>query len=116
MDLYRELEVDPAATTKTIDAAWKSLLKRHHPDVAADADGALERVKRLNLAHEWLGDRVKRELYDRSRRRPRVVVTPRATDPIDRFRQRNRTPMTVSPRPASAAAPAAADPSAASPA
>ena len=36
IDLYRELEVDPSATTETIDAAWKSLLKRLHPDVSSD--------------------------------------------------------------------------------
>jgi hypothetical protein len=73
IDLYRELEVDPAATTGTIEAAWKSLLKRHHPDVAADHDAADERVKRINLAHEWLTDPRRRDVYDRSRRRPTVV-------------------------------------------
>ena len=75
IDLYRELEVDPSATAKTIDAAWKSLLKRYHPDVAA-SEGALERVKRINLAHDWLGDPEKRAQYDRTRRRPTVVRIP----------------------------------------
>ena len=95
IDLYRELEVDPAASAETIDAAWKSLLKRHHPDVTSDAGAAHERVKRLNLAHEWLSDPERRALYDRSRRRPGVVVVPRVPrSPAGR------------PRPASAAAPA----------
>lgn len=75
-DLYRELEVDPAASAETIDAAWKSLLKRLHPDVAGDL-AAAERVKRLNLAREWLADPDKRARYDRARRRPGVVVVPR---------------------------------------
>ena len=87
LDLYRELEVDPAASIETIDAAWKSLLKRHHPDVTADAGAAHERVKRLNLAHEWLSDPERRALYDRSRRRPGVVVVPRVpTSPGGRSR------------------------------
>jgi hypothetical protein len=77
-DLYRELEVDPAASSETIDAAWKSLLKRLHPDVAGDATAA-DRVKRLNLAHEWLADPEKRARYDRQRRRPGVYVVPRPT-------------------------------------
>jgi len=95
VDLYRQLEVDPAASVETIDAAWKSLLKRHHPDVTADAGAAHERVKRLNLAHEWLSDPERRALYDRSRRRPGVVVVPRVPNsPAGR------------PRPAPAAPPA----------
>ena len=79
IDLYRELEVDPAASTETIDAAWKSLLKRHHPDVAADPAAAHERVKRLNLAHEWLADPHRRAMYDGSRRRPGVLMVPRSS-------------------------------------
>src|SRR4029079_1892057 len=73
--LYRELEVDPSATFETIDAAWKSLLKRHHPDVSTEADTAHERVKRLNLAHEWLSDPKLRRQYDRTRRQPTVIST-----------------------------------------
>lgn len=61
-DLYRELEVDSEATTETIDAAWRSLVKRHHPDLHSDA-GA-ERTGRLNIAHEWLTDPVRRAQYD----------------------------------------------------
>ena len=96
IDLYRELEVDPAATAETIDAAWKSLLKRHHPDVASDRTAAVERVKRLNLAHEWLADPGRRAMYDASRRRPGVIVLPRPERPAD-HRRTQRTARTVSP-------------------
>jgi len=68
IDLYRELEVDSGATAETIDAAWKSLVKRHHPDVAADPQ-AIEKIKLLNLAHEWLGDPQRRAMYDVGRYR-----------------------------------------------
>jgi curved DNA-binding protein CbpA len=103
VDLYRELEVDPAATAETIDAAWKSLLKRYHPDVASNPAATLERVKRLNLAHEWLSDAGLREMYDRTRRRPTVIAGPgsgRGRGPG----ARTRTP---TPSPVSAAADAA---------
>lgn len=67
-DLYRELEVDPSATADTIDAAWRSLVKRYHPDAVGDDVHARERIRRLNLAHDWLGDPMRRASYDRHRR------------------------------------------------
>ncbi len=67
-DLYRELEVDASATTETIEAAWRSLAKRHHPDITGTAPDP-ERIKRLNLAHDWLVDPQLRGRYDESRSR-----------------------------------------------
>ena len=64
-DLYRELELDPSATPETIDAAWRSLVKQHHPDVNASASGA--RIRRLNVAHDWLSDPALRARYDATR-------------------------------------------------
>ena len=64
-DLYRELEVDPGASTETIEAAYRSLMKRHHPDRAGPS--GLARTKRLNLAREWLVDRERRARYDATR-------------------------------------------------
>ena len=32
------------------------MIKRHHPDVAADQLAATARVKRLNVARHWLSD------------------------------------------------------------
>jgi hypothetical protein len=84
-DLYAELEVSPSATTPTIDAAWKSLMKRNHPDLGGAR--AAGRTVRLNIAHDWLTDPVRRSRYDdelrtRSRTVPgdpgvgRVAATP----------------------------------------
>jgi hypothetical protein len=67
-DLYRELEVDPNATTETIDAAWRSLAKRYHPDLGGQTFDP-ERIKRLNLAHDWLADPALRRRYDEDRTR-----------------------------------------------
>ena len=66
-DPYKELEVDPAASRETIDAAWKALLKRHHPDRAQEPDGALVKAKRLNQAHDLLTDPARRAAYDLER-------------------------------------------------
>jgi hypothetical protein len=71
LDLYRELGVDPTASTETIEAAYRSLMKRHHPDRAGPA--GLARSKRLNLAREWLVDRERRTRYDAARQSLRVA-------------------------------------------
>lgn len=71
-DLYRDLEIDPAASFETIEAAWRSLVRRNHPDTAGDEAAATERVKRLNVAHDWLSNAEKRAEYDRTRRAPLI--------------------------------------------
>src|SRR4051812_44235289 len=64
-DLYARLEVPRDATFEAIEIAWRALLKRHHPDVAG-SDG-LELAKRINIAHDWLGDPHLRARYDEER-------------------------------------------------
>jgi serine/threonine protein kinase len=62
-DLYQVLEVHPKARTSVIDAAYRTLMKEHHPDVGAS--GLI--AKDLNEAHEVLTDFLKRRDYDRSK-------------------------------------------------
>ncbi len=64
-DLYARLEISVDASPEAIEVAWRSLLRRHHPDVAG-ATG-LERSKRINVAHDWLSDATLRARYDRER-------------------------------------------------
>jgi len=66
-DLYARLEVGFDASPEAIELAWRALLKQHHPDVAGDGDAALERAKRINVAHDWLADVALRARYDRER-------------------------------------------------
>ena len=66
-DLYARLEVGVNASPEAIELAWRALLKQHHPDVAGDDDAALERAKRINVAHDWLSDPSQRARYDRER-------------------------------------------------
>jgi len=55
-DLYATLQLTPDASPEAIDLAWRALLKRHHPDVAGEGAAALDRAKRINVAHDWLSD------------------------------------------------------------
>lgn len=66
-DLYARLEVSLDASPEAIELAWRALLKRHHPDVAGDGVAALERAKRINVAHDWLSDPDLRARYDEER-------------------------------------------------
>jgi curved DNA-binding protein CbpA len=59
-DHYRVLQVDPVADAEVIQAAYRVLARRHHPDLSGD-DGAM---KRLNAAWEILGNPQKRKAYD----------------------------------------------------
>lgn len=61
-DLYAELEVSERASAETIQAAFRSLQMRNHPDRAGP--GAADRSVRLNVAREWLTDDARRARYD----------------------------------------------------
>src|SRR4051812_31125904 len=71
-DLYARLELPVDASFEAIEGAWRALLQQHHPDGARAPPAAVERAKRINVAHDWLSDRELRATYDRERhpRRP----------------------------------------------
>lgn len=69
-DLYARLEVPPDASFEAVEIAWRALLKRHHPDIAGPE--TLELAKRINIAHDWLGNPQLRARYDLERRLPHV--------------------------------------------
>jgi curved DNA-binding protein CbpA len=62
-DHYRVLQVDPSADLEVIQAAYRVLARRFHPDHAGN-DAAM---KRLNAAWEVLQDPNRRSEYDRKR-------------------------------------------------
>ena len=62
-DLYRVLQVDPAASPLVIQAAYRVLARIFHPDVEGDD----EQMKRINHAWGILGDPRSRVEYDRER-------------------------------------------------
>lgn len=76
-DLYRELEVHPDASPETIEAAWRSLAKRNHPD--ANPTIGIDRIRRMNIAHDWLSDPALRARYDSMRKQHRKRTPPKAS-------------------------------------
>ncbi len=65
-DYYRILQVDPLADPEVIEAAYKKLSKKYHPDISKDKN-AEEIMKRINLAYGVLRDDKKREAYNMGR-------------------------------------------------
>ncbi len=67
MNLYDILGVSKTATNSEIKKAYKSLVKKYHPDVfEGNKDLAESKIKEINDAYDTLSDPVLREEYDRS--------------------------------------------------
>ena len=65
MDYYAILGVTLDAETIVIDAAYKALVKKYHPDVwRGDKQYADEKIKSINEAYSVLSDPEKRKKYD----------------------------------------------------
>jgi curved DNA-binding protein CbpA len=67
-DPYKVLQVDPEAEDEVIEAAYKRLARKYHPDVSPDP-ASVERMVRINQAWEMLRDPVRRAAVDRARAR-----------------------------------------------
>src|SRR5262249_59337592 len=63
--LYEILQVDPRAEPEVLEAAYRRLARKYHPDVSGTDDSA-QRMKELNAAYQVLKDPVKRADYDRA--------------------------------------------------
>lgn len=66
-DFYRTLQVDPAAEPAVIQAAYRRLAARYHPDVARRGEPDAERMAELNAAYAVLSDPAARARYDAAR-------------------------------------------------
>lgn len=66
-DYYEILQVSPDAEQEVIEAAYRRLARKYHPDVNRDAR-AVERMRQLNEAFEILGDPAKRADYEAGRK------------------------------------------------
>jgi hypothetical protein len=62
---YQVLQVDPAADPEVIDAAFRRLARKYHPDTSTDPD-ASSRMREILEAKEILADPDRRLRYDRS--------------------------------------------------
>jgi DnaJ-class molecular chaperone len=75
-DYYAVLEVPPGASPEAVQAAYRALCKKYHPDMGLP-DASSERMVLLNEAYSVLGDKERRRDYDtRYLRAPGVRVRP----------------------------------------
>ncbi len=65
-DPYKTLQVDPEAEPEVIEAAYRRLARKYHPDVAPGPD-AQARMVQINGAWELLRDPTSRAAVDRAR-------------------------------------------------
>jgi curved DNA-binding protein CbpA len=70
-DPYKVLQVDPEAEDEVIQAAYRRLAQKYHPDRAAGTE-AVERMVALNAAWELIGEPDRRAAYDHEVGRRRV--------------------------------------------
>ena len=66
LDPYKVLQVDSEAEDEVIQAAYRRLAQKYHPDRAPDAESA-QRMIRINAAWEVLRDPVRRAAHDAAR-------------------------------------------------
>jgi hypothetical protein len=98
-DYYAVLGLNPHADDVVVHAAWKALLRKHHPDTNAGPHAA-ERARAINEAFAVLGKPDARADYDRAHGgRPIIAPHRQAPQPAPVFR-------TVPPRRAGIAGPA----------
>ena len=67
-DLYEQIEVSPNASSDVIQAAYRRLARRHHPDSSTDPDAA--RMVKINIAYGTLSSAELRRAYDMWRADP----------------------------------------------
>jgi len=77
-DYYLILGVSRTATSEEIDAAFRKLARKYHPDLRPEEEDAAAQFKSAAEAHEVLSNVEKRREYDRAhgRRKRRVTVGP----------------------------------------
>src|SRR5262245_37928207 len=76
VDLYEILQVSPNAEQEVIEAAYRRLAQKYHPDVNRSPE-ASERMTAINRAYEVISDPERRARYDVSRAQ-RAKPPPRA--------------------------------------
>ena len=68
IDAYKVLQVDSEAEDEVIQAAYRRLAQKYHPDVVGPGSSSDGRMASINKAYEILRDPVRRRAYDRERR------------------------------------------------
>ncbi len=112
-DYYRVLQVHEEAEAEVVQAAYRTLSKKYHPDTNKEP-GAEERMKQLNEAYAILSDDSLRSDYDRQRHsskrsstattsaepkpRPARKAKPKDWDKDDTYQSSSRDETAANPR------------------
>jgi hypothetical protein len=75
VDYYKVLQVDPSAEPEVIEAAYRALSKKYHPDINRTPE-AQSRMSQINTAYDVLGDPSKRRDYNSIRESLNRYVRP----------------------------------------
>lgn len=67
MDYYKVLEIPKEARETDIKKAYRRLSKKYHPDANPGNVQAEKRFMEISEAYSVLGDKEKRQVYDRQR-------------------------------------------------
>jgi curved DNA-binding protein CbpA len=73
-DPYKILQVDPEAEDEVIQAAYRRLAQKYHPDRSA-GQAAIDRMVAINAAWEAIGDPQRRASFDQARKGPPTQAT-----------------------------------------
>ncbi len=84
---YKVLQVDPSAEPEIIEASFRRLMKKYHPDAAPSDEWALsqsnEKAREIIEAYETLSDEGRRKEYDAALRDRSLISTAAAFDNAD---------------------------------
>ncbi len=69
-DPYKILQVDPEAEDEVIQAAYRRLAQKYHPDLSI-GQAAMDRMVAINAAWETIGDPKRRASYDSAQKAAR---------------------------------------------
>jgi curved DNA-binding protein CbpA len=94
-DPYKVLQVDPEAEDEVIQAAYRRLAQKYHPDRSPGQD-AVDRMVAINRAWEAIGEPAARASFDRARRTK--VATPAPNPTREPSRAPREAPPPAAPR------------------
>ena len=80
IDPYKILQVDSEAEDEVIQAAYRRLARKYHPDLATTSDAA-SRMAAINAAWELIGEPAKRQAFDRKREVLKTAPAPTPSGP-----------------------------------